>query len=315
MITRNFVSTNSSDNEIICEYFDFLRDSKHASENTLQAYSRDLNRFLVFLDSCNTHILDADNDVLSDYRTYLLRDNLSDSSICRLMSSVRGLYKYLVSYGIMDTNPSKVLKNTKQDKTPDLDILSNDEVDKLLAQPDVNDLKGLRDKAMLEVLYSTGLKVTELISLNLEDVNLRLGYIHCRGNSGGKAKSDRMILLYPLAVKFLTQYIEKARRVFILSSDEVDEQDALFVNTSGGRMTRQGFWKLLKGYASSANISKNITPIALRHSFAAHLIENGAELSDIKEILGHASLSSTMVYENYLKSKISASYLKFHPRA
>ena len=312
MAERNILSGAFSNYDVIDEYFDFLRESKHSSNNTLQAYRRDLVRFIVYLDCLGVSVYDADSEALSNFKGLLLKDSLSDSSICRIMSSVRGLYKYLISNGALDSNPSKVLKNTKVDKTPDLDILTNDEVDKLLAQPDVTELKGLRDKAMLEVLYSTGLKVTELISLDMTDVNLRLGYIHCRGTASSKSKNDRMILLYPIAIKFLTQYIEKARRVFVVSSDE---GDSLFVNTSGNRMTRQGFWKVLKGYAEDAKINKNITPIALRHSFAAHLIENGADLNDIKEILGHANLSSTMVYENYLKNKISSSYLKFHPRA
>lgn len=242
---------------------------------------------------------------VSSYKQYLLRRGLSASSVSRSLSALRGLYQYLISVGAMDHNPAREIPNDKVAKKGP-QVLTNKEIELLLSQPSPNDLKGIRDKAMLELLYATGIKVSELVSLDVDDVNLSLSFIKC-GN-GGK---ERFIPVYPLALKALTNYLEFSRRLLVVHPDE----RALFVNVNGDRMTRQGFWKLLKQYAESAKIYKDITPHTLRHSFAAHLLENGADIHDIKEILGHADISSTQRYAQFLKDKMKNSYMKFHPRA
>ena len=184
--------------------------------------------------------------------------------------------------------------------------MTSAEVNQLLSLPNTSDLKGMRDKAMLELLYATGLKVSELIGLNVSDVNTQMGFVRC-----GEASSERFIPLYPVAVRALSTYLNKSRKFFVSDSKET----ALFVNINGERMTRQGFWKLLKGYVEEAGITKPITPQSLRNAFAAHLLENGADIRDIQEILGHKDPASTQRYAQYLKDKMNKSYMKFHPRA
>jgi len=216
--------------------------------------------------------------------------------------------QYLMIADKRSDNPAKGIKNEKVEKKF-FEILTGKEVELLLSQPDLADAKGLRDKAMLEVLYATGMKVSELISLDVEDVNLQLEFIKCHGED--RTKKERVVLLYPLAIKSLNNYLNQSRKFIVYDRNE----HALFVNVNGERMTRQGFWKILKQYAEQARIKKTITPHTLRHSFAAHLLENGADIKDIKEILGHADISSTQVYAQFLKSRIKSSYLKFHPRS
>ena len=185
-------------------------------------------------------------------------------------------------------------------------ILTSKEVELLLEQPECTDMKGYRDRAMLELLYATGIRVSELISLDITDVNIPAGFIRCRSKD-----KERMIPLYPAAIKALSEYVEFIRPQMIASPDE----PSLFVNISGERMSRQGFWKIIKTYQKKAGIEKDITPHTLRHSFAAHLLENGADIHDIKEILGHADISSTQRYAQFLKDKMKNGYMKFHPRA
>ena len=185
-------------------------------------------------------------------------------------------------------------------------ILTNHEVDLFLSQPDLSDPKGIRDKAMLELLYASGIRVSELISLNLEDVNLSVGFLVCR--SGEK---ERVIPLYKVAVSSIQKYLQEVRPLLAIDSQET----ALFVNINGKRMSRQGFWKIVKGYQSKAGIEKEITPHTLRHSFAAHLLENGADIRDIQEMLGHADLSTTQIYTKVIRSHLKEIYDKTHPRA
>ena len=180
------------------------------------------------------------------------------------------------------------------------------EVEALLAQPDQNDVKGIRDKAMLELLYATGIKVSELIGLTVDDFNAQLSFIRC-----GYGEKERFIPIYPVAAKAIVAYIEKSRKLLVSGNNE----KALFVNVTGDKMTRQGFWKILKAYAVKANIKKTITPHTLRNSFASHLLENGADIHDIQVILGHTDIASTQRYAQFLKDKMKNSYIKFHPRA
>lgn len=298
-----------TDVAIIDKYLTYLSDSKNTASNTLSAYKRDLASYSEYLGSKKIGIKDADADNISEYKKILVKNGRSVATVSRCMSSLRSFYKYLMVNDVVDSNPAKEIKNDKTEKKF-FEVLSESEIDSILAQPDTSDYKGKRDKAMLEVLYATGVKVSELMALDLADVNLKMNYIRCKSASAS-SDNDRIILLYPKAVKELEDYIKHARKYFVIDNSET----ALFVNVNGERMTRQGFWKILKAYVEDAGIKKTITPQTLRHSFATHLLENGADIHDIKEILGHSDISSTQVYSDFIKSRINNSYLKFHHRS
>jgi len=297
-----------TDDKLIAEFLAYLKDIKKTSDNTLSAYERDLRAFSEFVSLNDKAVVFADSKLVEKYKQVLTKNGKSVATISRCMSSLRSFYKYLVVSGVCDVNPTVEVKNDKVEKKF-FEILTEEEVDKLLAQPDTDDFKGIRDKAMLEMLYATGMKVSELMSLNVSDVNLKMGCVKCRNEKD--ASKNRIILLYPSAVKVVGEYISHSRSYFVSNPDE----HSLFVNTSGDRMTRQGFWKLLKLYAKNAGINKSITPHTLRHSFATHLLENGADINDIKDILGHADISSTNVYSDFIKSRIKKSYVRFNHRS
>lgn len=284
-------------------FINHLVSDKKASKNTLQAYLNDLSCFELFLLQAGIDILDVEATHIEDFKNYLKDDGRAVSSVSRSLSSVRVFYTYLFKEGIIDSNPAKTVKNDKASEKH-LDILTADEIDRLIKQPMGNDEKAIRDKAILELLYATGLNVSELVELNVKDFNETLSFIKC-GNK------ERYIPLYPKAKKLLSSYLRDSRRFLISSHDE----NALFVNVSGTRMSRQGLWKLIKHYASEAGIRKDISPRMLRHSFAAHLLENGADVSQLKELLGHSDASSTNVYVNYIKQKMAGTLINFHPHA
>lgn len=287
-------------------YFTYLRNVKKSTDNTLQAYKRDLDKFIEYAEIVGiSDFASVDTEIVADFKQHLTSKGLSSSSVSRTLSSMRGLFQFLVASGVCDSNPAKSVHNDKAEKK-ELLVLTSKEVETLLAQPNFNDIKGMRDKAMLEILYATGIKVSELIGLNIDDFNAQLSFIRC-----GSGEKERFIPIYPIAVKAITAYLENARKLFVTDNRE----KALFVNVTGERMTRQGFWKILKSYAQSANIKKPITPHTLRHSFAAHLLENGADIHDIQVILGHTDIASTQRYAQFLKDKMKNSYIKFHPRA
>lgn len=288
------------------EYIEYLKNVKKSSDNTLQAYVRDLNKFLDF--SSKNRISDFASvsvEDISSYKEYLTELGLSPASVSRSLSALRSLFQYLISVGVVEHNPAREIPNDKIEKKGP-QVLTAKEIESLLAQPNLSDIKGKRDKAMLELLYATGIKVSELVALNIDDVNFQLSFVRC-----GSGDKERFVSLYPLALRALAVYVDSARKLLVLHPDE----QALFVNIQGERMTRQGFWKILKSYAASAKIKKDITPHTLRHSFAAHLLENGADIHDIQEILGHSDISSTMRYAQLIKSKLNNGYMKFHPRA
>jgi integrase/recombinase XerD len=287
-------------------FFVHLKDVKKSSENTIQAYRRDLDKFIEFsnLRAIND-VTKVDFETISVFKDFLSKKGLSSSSVSRTLSSLRSLFQFLIAEGVCENNPAKAVHNDKVEKK-ELIVLTSKEVEKLLSQPDTSDIKGLRDKAMIELLYATGIKVSELIALDVSDFNAQLSFIRC-----GSGEKERFIPIYPLACKAIQTYLEKSRKLFVSDSEE----KSLFVNVTGERMTRQGFWKILKAYVSSAGIKKDITPHTLRHSFAAHLIENGADIHDIQLILGHSDIASTQRYTQFLKEKINNSYIKFHPRA
>ena len=294
--------------DLITEYLDYLENTKKTASNTLAAYRRDLNSYKDFLDAKKLTVSQATSSTVSKYKDCLAKNGKSVATVSRCMSCLRSFYKYLVVTEKVNENPARTVKNDKTEKKF-FEILSEDEIDSLLSQPDTTDFKGKRDKAMLEILYATGVKVSELMALDVSDVNLKMQLIKCHGESS--KSSERVIMLYPSAVRELDDYLRNARNYFVSDPDE----SALFVNVNGERMTRQGFWKLLKNYADSAGISKSITPHTLRHSFATHLLENGADIHDIKDILGHADISSTQVYSDFIKSRVNNSYLKYNHRA
>ena len=292
--------------ELIEAYQDYLIHTKNATENTVASYIRDLRQFDVYLSDSEVESLDAVNrSFILEYLSHMESVGKSPATVSRALASVRNFFSFAVMQGVCTDNPAKGIHMKHQDrKLPQ--ILTGKEVELLLSQPELVDMKGYRDKAMLELMYATGIRVSELISLNLEDVNLNVGVIHC--TSKGKT---RVIPLYPAAVTALRNYIVNARPRMIASPLEA----SLFVNVSGERMTRQGFWKIVKIYQEKAQIDKDITPHTLRHSFAAHLLENGADMRSIQEMLGHSAISTTQIYAQVVQNNLKSVYNKFHPKA
>lgn len=292
--------------ELISGFIDYLKTQKSASESTLQSYRRDIQQFYNYIVSNGiTAFQSVSGDVIGKYMNSLRRDGKSSATVSRFVASIRGFYKYLVSQSLVQFNPAAGIKPEREKKQLP-EILTDEEVTLLLRQPALMDFKGYRDKAMLEILYATGIRVSELISLNIEDVNTDISVLYCRSDS-----KSRAIPIYPAAVKAVKEYLFEARGVLV----EIGSGSPLFVNMGGSRLTRQGFWKIIKQYTEQANIKKRITPHTLRHSFAAHLLENGADLKSIQEMLGHADISSTQVYAQIVKSRFRDVYNKCHPRA
>ena len=284
----------------------YLREDKHASKNTLESYMRDIRQLSDYLEaSCSCSLDKASSQDIEDYIDYLHFQNKSPATVSRIVASVKCFYFHLSIRGIVKVNPSLSIKPEKVDeKLPQ--ILTGEEIDLLLRQPKCVDAKGYRDHAMLETMYATGMRVSELLALNVNDVNLSAQLIRCADGS-----KERLIPMYPEAVKALEQYMHLVRGQMVLSPDE----NALFVNVSGSRMSRQGFWKIIKFYAKSAGIEKDITPHTLRHSFATHLLENGADKHSLKELLGYSDVSSAGFYTKLISNNLSSIYNKSHPRA
>ncbi len=289
----------------LADYQRYLTDEKHASANTISSYMRDLRQFASYAGERQLELTDVTETRVSTYLDFLSGQGKSPATVSRSLASIKGFYHYLVSKGSMEENPAAHVASVKSEKKLP-QVLTGKEVERLLAQPKCTDMKGYRDKAMLELLYATGIRVTELISLNLTDVNLAGSFIHCE--SKGK---ERIIPLYPAAVDALAVYMQNIRPKMIA---DINEQ-ALFVNMNGDRMSRQGFWKIVKSYQEKAHIDKDITPHTLRHSFAAHLLENGADLHSIQEMMGHSDISSTQVYAQLVKQQLKSVYNKSHPKA
>ncbi len=291
--------------ELLPLYEEYLTTEKGSSANTVSSYLRDVRQFSEAMEERDVTLTEV---LVQDVETYtdgLLRRGKSPATVTRSAASIKSFYQCLISKGIMDHNPAKGVKPARVErKLPR--VLTSKEVEVFLEQPDRSDLKGCRDRAMLELLYATGIRVSELIDLNVEDLNLPGGVLNCRGK--GK---ERLIPLYPMAIKALEEYLREIRPQLVESPDET----ALFVNMNGERMSRQGFWKLIKHYQEKAGIQKDITPHTLRHSFAAHLLENGADLRSIQEMLGHADISSTQIYSRLVNQKLKDVYKKAHPRA
>ena len=291
--------------DYISAYEQWLVREKKASVNTLSSYLRDVRQFADWLELEGLAPTQVTQNDVKRFAGYLVKKGKSDATVVRSVASLKSFYTYMLTSHNVPANPAKGFTPSKVErKLPE--ILTGKEVDLFLEQPDTSDEKGCRDKAMLEVLYATGIRVSELISLDIRDVNLSVGFIRCIGKN-----KERIVPLYKTAVRALAAYINDVRAQLL---DEPMQQ-ALFVNMNGERMSRQGFWKIVKYYQEKAGISKDITPHTLRHSFAAHLLENGADLKSIQEMLGHADISSTQIYTQVVNQKLRDVYAKAHPRA
>ncbi|MGX4584736.1 site-specific tyrosine recombinase XerD [Paenibacillus chitinolyticus] len=289
-------------------FMDYLEHEKGLSRNTLESYARDLQQYIEFLEQQNIRTLGKTSKVhVVSYISRLKQLGRATATQSRTLVSIRSLYGYMIRCGRMDFDPTRDIENPKQEKKLP-QVLTMDEMERLLAAPQTDTSNGIRDKAMLEVLYATGIRVSELISLDVGDVNTSLGFVRCVG-SGAK---ERIIPLGSMAAKVVDEYVSASRPQLMKAHKP---ETALFVNHLGTRMTRQGFWKMLKRYAADAEVDKDITPHTLRHSFATHLLENGADLRSVQEMLGHADLSTTQVYTHVTKSKMKEVYDRTHPRA
>ena len=288
--------------DLIKAYENYLTKVNQASANTIASYMRDIRQFEAWLD---VDVSDATQLNISSYLHYLEQDGRSAATVSRTLASLKNFYAYLVSFGFCEKTPVTDIKVSRgEKKLPQ--ILTGREIELLLSQPVCVDAKGFRDKAMLEVMYATGIRVSELIDLDIDDVNLELGIIKCTAS-----KKTRAIPLYLAALRALAIYVRDIRSSMLSSTDE----RALFVNVNGSRMSRQGFWKILKHYQETAHIEKEITPHTLRHSFAVHLLENGADLGSLQELMGHCDISSTQMYTHLINKKLKSVYEKCHPKA
>lgn len=286
-------------------FLEFLQNDKKLSSNTLQSYKRDILQYQNYIDKHKLNYQKVDSDELNKYLKDLSKANKKASTISRNLATIRSFYQFLIRTKKVKNDPTEGVHSPKvEKKVPS--VLTDKEVELLLDQPKSVDLKGIRDKAMLEFAYATGMRVTEIISLNIDDVNIKESYVTC--NSGN---NKRVIPLGSISLNALTEYLEKSRAILI--KDE--KEKALFVNINGKRLTRQGFWKIVKFYKEQANISKDITPHVLRHSFATHLLRNGADLKSIQTMLGHSDISSTQVYMQFKNENLKTIYNRAHPRA
>ena len=289
----------------IKNFLNFIENDKKVSQNTLQSYRRDIVQYEEYINSNKLNYLKITEEDMKKYFSYLQEIGKKTSTISRNIASIRSFYQFLVRNKKIKKDPTEKIQSPKVEKKAP-SILSSDEIELLLEQPKNIDLKGIRDKAMLEFAYATGMRVTEIISLNIEDINLEQGYVTCKNG-----KKERTIPLGNMSLKALKEYIQDSRDILIKDEDE----KALFVNVNGQRLTRQGFWKIIKYYKEQAHIEKEITPHVLRHSFATHLLQNGADLKSIQTMLGHSDISSTQVYMQFQDEGLKDIYQKAHPRA
>lgn len=293
-------------NTYVKEYTSFMTDIRHKSLNTVESYKRDVTQYISYLDGTGvTDISYTTKTTVLSYLLYLQKEGRASSTVSRTLASLRSYYLFMMQNGVVKSNPTSNLEAPHVEKKIPK-ILSGEEVELLLEQPKNCDNKGIRDKAMLELLYATGIRVSELINLDVSDVNAPMSFVRCKGG-----KKERIIPMGHQAKDALENYINNVRKYMVKDENET----ALFVNCSGARLSRQGFWKLIKYYQHIAGIETDITPHTLRHSFAAHLLENGADLHSIQEMMGHADISSTQVYSRMMNSKIKDVYAKAHPRA
>ena len=286
-------------------FFEFLENEKKVSNNTLQSYKRDIKQYEKYLNTVEKKFDKITNEEIKEYIKYMQEIGKKPSTISRGLASIRSFYQFEIRNKIIEKDPTEGIQSPKIEKRVP-SVLTSKEVELLLEQPKNIDLKGTRDKAMLEFAYATGMRVTEIISLNVDDINLEQGYATCRNR-----RKERSVPIGNLSLKALKEYILKTRKIMIKDENE----KALFVNVNGKRLTRQGFWKIIKYYKEQAHIEKDITPHVLRHSFATHLLQNGADLKSIQTMLGHSDILSTQIYMQFQDETLKNIYKKAHPRA
>ena len=286
-------------------FIHYLDKEKRLTKNTVASYEHDMQLFTDFIKQQSVSFKEVKPQMIQEFLNTLKEKGRANTTISRCLATLKNFYSYLMCVSSIKTNPTESVKAPKiEKKLPH--ILTPEEIDQLLEQPKAIDLKGFRDKAMLELLYATGIRVSEMMELNLSDVNLDMGFIHCSFGD-----HERIIPIGKICTAAVTEYINNARPLLVKDKNET----ALFLNLLGRRRSRQGFWKILKQYALSAGINADITPHTLRHSFAAHLLENGADLRSIQSMLGHADVSTTQVYARLAGSRLKDVYKKAHPRA
>ncbi len=290
----------------INEFEIYLKEVKKSSSNTLESYLRDISQFSVYCDNLKLRSVSSVKPIhITDYLESLTKSGKAPATTTRVIASLRRYFEFLKGRDLVSDSPVADIKQAKAEKKLP-EILTSREITLLLSQPNSSELKGCRDKAMLELLYATGIKVSELISIKITDINLQIGILHLH-----TGKQERIIPIYPEAIKALTNYCNNVREMVVSDNNTTE----LFTNMNGQPLTRQGLWKIIKYYADKAKIEKDITPHTIRHSFAAHLLENGAPLKDIQEILGHSDLSSTQIYTQLMRNRYAQSYKKYHPMA
>ncbi|MBP1176983.1 integrase/recombinase XerD [Paenibacillus sp. PvR133] len=293
-------------------FIQYMEEEKGLSRSTLEAYQRDVQQFTEFAESCG--IEQPDNVQRSHLVLYLGRlkeQGKAAATISRSVASIRSFFHFLIREGITIHDPSVLLELPKATKKKP-SVLTQDEIERLLDAPDVTAPQGVRDKAMLELLYATGIRVSELIALNVRDVRTDLRFVHC----GGEAGKERVVPISREASQWAQAYMDEQRLLLLRSGQGEEaqvEQEAMFLNVSGQRLSRQGFWKMIKKYGQEAGISEDITPHTLRHSFAVHMLEGGADLRSVQEMLGHADLSTTQVYAQTARRNMKEVYEKHHP--
>lgn len=292
--------------ELIARFVDYLRTEKGLSRNTLESYGRDLDHYQQYLRQAGQNLATVSRGTVVAYLMWLQKQGRATATVARRLAALRAFYQFMLRENYISSDPTANLESPKLErKLPR--VLTVKEVELLLQQPDLHLPAGLRDRAMLEVLYATGIRVSELVNLRMEDVNLEMGYLRCLG----KGDKERIIPLGRMAVRAVRDYLLHARPRLLAQPQE----RTLFLNHQGGKLTRQGFWKIVKRYARAARIEKDITPHTLRHSFATHLLENGADLRSVQEMLGHADISTTQIYTHVTKGGLKEVYARAHPRA
>lgn len=293
--------------ELLDDFLYYLAVERGLAENTLASYHTDLEQYLNYLAEARvTSIKDTSRGLIVAYLVHLQSQGRSPATICQHLAAIRSFYQFLVREGILSSDPTATMESPRQTKKLPR-VLTVEEIELLLKQPQPKTPAGLRDKAMLELLYASGLRVSELVALNVDQVNLQGEYVRCLG----KGSRERVVPIGSVACFYLKAYLEQGR-IHLLKDKK---EPSLFVNQQGKRLSRQGCWKIIKAYARAAGLPRNITPHTLRHSFATHLLENGADLRSVQELLGHADISTTQIYTHLTQKKIREIYNHTHPRA
>ncbi|EDL64796.1 site-specific tyrosine recombinase XerD [Bacillus sp. SG-1] len=291
------------------DYIHFLIVEKGLAKNSVDSYQRDLKNYMKFIQ--NVDSAESWNDVqrvnITGFLGHLKNEGKSAKTVARHVASIRSFHQFLLREKVTDQDPSIHIESPKMERSLPK-VLSIDEVEALLEAPQESSALGIRDKAMLEVLYATGIRVSELIRLKMDDVHLKMGFVRCIG----KGNKERIIPIGKAAITVLEKYLLEGRPKLV---SKKHKDDSLFLNHHGKGLSRQGFWKILKGLAAEAKITKELTPHTLRHSFATHLLENGADLRAVQEMLGHVDISTTQIYTHVTKTRMKDVYSKFHPRA